>query len=205
MKKIHRKIKFDEASYNRQRERKANLPENRVYGVNGAPDVRRDMMLLACLLWIPLDHITHDKRLGRLEIAQQVTDALHRAFEVMTRNMRPEYAAALSRKLLDEANTCLKATNADDGRGAALAAAALIVKLVDEGLIRDATSNIVNAALLVVGEASEERPSGPWGYREDWVLQAAQRVWDRAQIAGYLQAMTPEAAALPARRVHRPN
>lgn len=185
--KIHRKIPWDEEAYFKQRKKKAKLPENTTYAYTASEIIRRDMQFLALLLWIPLDTmVSKEKSFG---ISPEVPMNLHRAYSVMVKNASKEAKTVSTRKLLKDADTCLKATNSPDARGAVLAAAWVILKLADEQRIRDPDSQIVLTSAGIIAEAQADGSTGPWRFNADTVTKAGERLWSRANLAGYLLSM----------------
>ena len=185
-KKIHREIKFDEDEFFAQRKKKAQLPENTTYARLASAIVRRDMQMLALMLWIPLDSMVTNHEHG---ISPEVPMQIMTAYRIMVKNAPDSTKVVDARKLMADADTCLKATNSPDSRGALLAAAWVIVKLTDEGRIQDATSQIVLTATGILSEAEMDGPTGPWRFRPDEVTRAGERLWSRANLAGYLLSM----------------
>jgi hypothetical protein len=147
------------------------------------------MMLLGVMFWIALDTMQQKVlKTHGWELAAEIPDHVFRSFRVMLKNVPADERKLLSKVLYADADTCLKASLADTSVGATLAMAHLIVKLTDEGLIADPQSNVVIAALGIMHEAIEEGLQGPWRYIETEVTLAAEKIWTRAQLAGYLSA-----------------
>jgi len=186
---IHRKIPWDDEAHKRSVAKRKLLPENTLYASAADPSARRDMMLLTVMFWVALDTMQHKVlKTHGWELSAEIPDHVHRSFRVMLKNVPEDERKLLSRVLYADADTCLKASLSDTAVGATLAMAHLIVKLTDEGLIADPQSNVVIAALGIMHEAIEEGLQGPWRYLEHEVTSAAEAIWTRAQLAGYLSA-----------------
>lgn len=192
-KPVRRRVKWDDESHKRSMDKKKKLPENTIYAEWGPLDVRRDMLMLGTMLWIPLEMLaTKDSRETGLEISVEIHNYVMRSMQVMLKNIPADERKLLTKVLYQDAETCLKATNAPHSIAAILAVAHLIVKLTDEGLIPDPTSNVVLAALCIMTEAEEDKLDGPWKYIEAEVTANSEKIWSRAQMAGYLGTMIPK-------------
>ncbi len=198
-KPIRRRVKWDDDAHKRSMEKKRKLPENTIYAEWGRLDVRRDMLLLGTMFWMGLDHLSLLNADSGMELSVEIPNNVMRALQVMMKNVPADERGILGRVLHRDAELCLKSSCASDGRGAVLAVAHLIVKLTDEGLIPDPASNIVIAALAVVSEAADDGLEGAWRYLEHEVVLQSQRLWERAQLAGYLQTMVPTVKPVPTR------
>jgi len=190
---IHRKISWDEDEHKRSIEKKKQLPENTLYAEWGRLDVRRDMLLLGAMFWTCLDSMEQEMSKAELEMSPEIANYVMRAMQVMMKNVPADERRLLGQVLYSDAELCLTAANAPNARARTLAVAHLIVKLTDEGLVPDPTSNLVLAALAIVTEAQEDGITGLWRYLEREVVAASGRLWERAQLAGYLSTMIPTA------------
>ena len=157
------------------------------------------MLMLGTMFWMGLDHLSLLNADSGMELSAEVPNHVMRSLQVMMKNVPTTERNLLSIVLHRDASLCLTASNASNGRGVTLAVAHLIVKLTDEGLIPDPTSNLVIAALAIVSEAAEDGLDGPWRYIEHEVVLQSQRIWERAQLAGYLKTMVPVVRVAPTR------
>lgn len=198
-KTIHRKITWDEDEHKRSMAKKRKLPENTIYAEWGDLGTRRDMLLLGTMFWTGLDMMGQDMRRDELEMSPEIANHVMRSIQVMMKNIPADEWKLLSQVLYADAELCLKAANAHIGRALTLAVAHLIVKLTDEDLIPDPGSNLVLAALIVVNEAQEDGVTGLWRYIEAEVVLNSERIWERAQLAGYLSTMVPRVRPAPTR------
>ncbi len=196
-KTIRRVVKWDDAAHEKSMEKKRALPENTIYAEWGDLDVRRDMLMLGTMFWTSLDLMDQAVRVAEMEMSPEIANNVMRAIQVMTKNMPKTEQRLLGTVLYADAELCLKTAGAASGRALTLAVAHLIVKLTDEGLIPDPTSNLVIAALAIVSEAAEDGLEGPWRYIEHEVVLQSQRIWERAQLAGYLKTMVPTVRQAP--------
>ena len=190
---IHRKITWDEDEHKKSIARKKQLPENTLYAEWGRLDVRRDMLLLGAMFWTCLDSLEQEMSKQEMEMSPEIANYVMRSMQVMLKNVPVEERRLLSQVLYSDAELCLTAANCPNARARTLAVAHLIVKLTDEGLVPDPTSNLVLAALAIVTEAQEDGVTGLWRYLEREVVVASGRLWERAQLAGYLATMIPKA------------
>ena len=189
---IHRKVPWDDEAHKRSLKKRQMLPENTLYSSAANPSARRDMMLLTVMFWVALDTMQQKVlKTHGWELSAEIPDHVFRSFRVMLKNVPSDERKLLTRVLYADADTCLKSSLSDTSVGATLAMAHLIVKLTDEGLLPDPQSNVVIAALGIMHEAVEEGLQGPWRYLEHEVTAAAEAIWTRAQLAGYLRTMVP--------------
>ena len=196
---IRRKISWSDEEHKRSMEKKRKLPENTIYAEWGDLGTRRDMLLLGTMFWTGLDLMHQAFRDDELEMSPEVANNVMRSIQVMMKNIPSAEWAVLGRVLYSDAELCLKACSAQTGRALTLAVSHLIVKLTDEDLIPDPTSNLVLAALSVVGEAAQDGLDGPWRYIESEVVTNSEKIWERAQLAGYLSTMVPRVRPAPTR------
>ncbi len=196
---IRRKITWSDDEHAASMAKKRKLPENTIYAEWGDLETRRDMLLLGTMFWIGLDLMEQTMRREGLEMSVEIANNVMRAMQVMMKNIPKIEAKLLSTVLHRDANLCVKAANAPTPRAITIAVAHLIVKLTDEDLVPDPTSNLVLAALAIVTEAVEDGLDGPWRYVEREVVLNSERIWQRAQLAGYLSTMVPRVRPAPTR------
>lgn len=156
---------------------------------------RRDMLICTLLLWGSLERVaslrTRDGKKA-VELSADILVFLERAATLLIhRGLKDEMTKRLIlMKCTEDGHRLARETGAEDARGVALAAAYLIMRLVDAEKWADPDNQAVYVSLGILEEAERDGKSSGrdphrWPWFPDWLAKAAFRMEQLGRLQGY--------------------
>lgn len=183
-----RKMVWDE-EFQKRRDRALEQDRLTIYDQMGHK-ARRDMLVCTLMLWGAMEKIQDSKA---LELAPDILVFLERCAQVMIHrgNLDDVTKRLLLMRCTEDGGRLARETGAEDARGVALAAAYLILQLVDREMWADPECQAVYVSIGIIeeaqadGQAAVRTQAGRWPWDPTWLPRAAFRVEQLGRIMGY--------------------